>query len=157
LALLVRGELGVAQNPGSGIAAGPRDQCRRPCAEEIDPVERTVLFIEADRAAPDLVLADVVSVKVKVERRFELAGMRAAAWELALSPTRQELLVDREEVPPADGDALGVGLEIRPPAHEVEVGPIRSVAVQQDDLLEPVIGQALRDVQNLIDVVLVMG
>ena len=69
----------------------------------------------------------------------------------------QELLVDREQVRPLDRQALRVGLEIRPPRHEIEVRPVRAVAVEQDDLLEPVVGERLRDVEHLVDEVLEMG
>src|SRR5262245_50098898 len=51
LALLRRRQLGIAQDARLGIAARPRNQRGRSGAEEIDPVERIVLVVEADRAA----------------------------------------------------------------------------------------------------------
>jgi hypothetical protein len=46
--------------------------------------------------------------------------------------------------------ALRVGLEIRPPRHEIEVRHVRAVAVQEHDLFEAVIGQRLRDVEHVV-------
>ena len=48
-ALLGRREFRVAENAGVGVAARPRDDRRGPGREEIDPVERAVLLVEADR------------------------------------------------------------------------------------------------------------
>ena len=61
------------------------------------------------------------------------------------------------QAPPADRHALGVGLEVGPPGHQVEVGPVRAMAVQQDDLLEAVVGEALGDVEHAVHEVLEMG
>ncbi len=155
--LLGGGQLGLAEHAGLRVAAGPRDDRGRPGAEEVDPGERAVLLVERDRAVLDLVLADVVAVEVEVQRGLELAGVRTAAGELALAPVGQELLVDGEQAPPADGDALGVGLEVGAAGDQVEVGPVRAVAVQEDDLLEPVVGEALGDVEHAVDEVLEVG
>ena len=77
--------------------------------------------------------------------------MRAAAREFALPPTRQERFIDGQQVPPGDDHAIGIGLEIGAPGRQIEVRHIRAVAVQQDDPLEPVVGQRLRDVEHLPD------
>ena len=101
-------------------------------------------------AALDLVLAHVVAVEVEVERRFQLAGVGAAAGELALPPARQELLVHGQQVPPRRQHAFGVGLEVRPAGDQIEVGHVGAVAVEQDDLLEAVVGQRFRDVEHVV-------
>ena len=147
-------QLGIAQHAGLRIAAGPRDDRGGTGGEEIDPLKRARFVVERDRAALDLILADVVAGQIKVERSFELAGMGTAAGKLALPPPRQEFFVNGQEAPPAQRHALGIGLEIGPTGDQVEVGPVRAVAVQEDDLLEPVISQAFRDVENSIDEVL---
>src|SRR6188768_3711420 len=83
LPALLRGrKLRFAENPCFGVAARPGDQRRRPRGEEVDPVERTLFLVEADRAVLDQVLADVIAVEVEIERRLELAGVGAAAGEL---------------------------------------------------------------------------
>src|SRR5205814_2277699 len=101
-------------------AARPRDQRRRPRTKEVNPVERVVLVVETNGAALDFVFSDVVAVEVEIERRLELAGMRAAAGELALAPARQEILVHGKQVPPRRDDTLGVGLDIGAARHEIE-------------------------------------
>ena len=93
------GELGLAHHAVVAIAARPGDHRRRTGGEQVDPVER-VAIVELDVAALDQVVANVVGVEIQVEGRLELAGVRTAAGELALPPPRQELLVDRQEVPP---------------------------------------------------------
>ncbi len=70
---------------------------------------------------------------------------------------RQEFLVDGQQVPPAGEDALGIGLEVRPSCHEIEVGHVRAVTVEQNDLLEAVIGERLGDVEHHRHEVLVMA
>src|SRR6476661_3037841 len=112
LAPFLRGrQFGLAQDARLGIAAGPGDERRRSGGEQVDPVEGTLLLIEADDAVLDLVLAHVVAVEIEIERRLELAGMSAAAGELALPPAGEEVLVDGQEVPPGGQDAFRVGLE----------------------------------------------
>src|SRR3954469_281668 len=91
-ALFGRGQLGIAQNAGFGIAAGPGDERRGSRSKEINPVEGAVLFVEADGTASDLIFADVVAIQVQVKRRLELAGVGAAAGKLALPPAGQEFL-----------------------------------------------------------------
>src|SRR3954464_875215 len=66
-ALFGRGQLGIAQNASFGVAAGPGDERSGSGAEEVDPVEGAVLFVEADGARSDLVFADVVAIEVKVK------------------------------------------------------------------------------------------
>ena len=154
LPLLGGRELGLAEHPGLAVARGPGEHRGRPGGEAVDPVERAVLLVVGDRAVGDPVLAHVVGVEVHVDRRLELAGVRAAAREGALAPARQELRVDREQVRPLDRQALGVGLEVRAARDEIEVRPVRAVAVQQDDLLEPVVGERLRDVEHVMHEVL---
>src|SRR5438552_598650 len=96
-----RGQLGLAQHARLRVAAGPGNDRRRPRREQVAPIEGAVFRVEADVAVFDLVLADVVAVEVQIKRGLELAGMGAAAGELALPPARQKLLVDRQQVPPA--------------------------------------------------------
>src|SRR5438045_3207292 len=67
------GELSIAEHAGFGIAAGPGDERRRTGGKQIDPIERAVLFVEADGAALDLIFADVVAIEIEIERRFEFA------------------------------------------------------------------------------------
>src|SRR5262245_29889789 len=78
--LLGAGQFGGAQHTGLGVAAGPRDERGRTSGEQIDPVERAVLFVEADDAALDLILPHAVAIKIEVKRRLQLAGVGAAAW-----------------------------------------------------------------------------
>ena len=75
------GQLRLAQHAGFGIAARPRNDRRRAGGEQVDPVERAVFVVERDRAALDLVLADVVAVEIQVQRRFQLAGVRSSRRE----------------------------------------------------------------------------
>src|SRR6478735_4174895 len=46
---------------------------------------------------------------------------------------------------------LGVGFEVRAARDQVEVRHVRAVAVEQDDLLEAVVGQRFGDVEDLVD------
>src|SRR5262249_22095556 len=153
-ALLRGGQLRLAEDARLGVTARPRDERRRAVAEEVHVVERAVLLVEADGAVLDLVLADVVAVKVQVQRCFQFAGVGAAAGELALPPARQELLVHRQQVPPAAQDALGVGLQVGAAGNQVEVRHVGAVAVEQHDLLEAVVGERLGDVEDAADEVL---
>src|SRR5689334_7007327 len=82
--LLRAGQLRLAQHARFAVAAGPRDERGRPGLEQVHPVEGTLLLVKADGAVLDLVLAHVVAIQVEVERRFQLAGVGAAAGELAL-------------------------------------------------------------------------
>src|SRR5438105_9419778 len=102
-------ELGFANYAALGVAAGPRHERGWPCAEQIDPVERASLLIEARRLAADLVLPDVFPIQVQVERSFELASVRATAGEPAFPPAREELRIRSQQVPPRGKDALGIG------------------------------------------------
>src|SRR5207253_2537527 len=82
------GEFRVAERTGVGVAARPRDGRCGTGTEQVHPVKRAVVFVEADCAALDEVFADVVAIEVKVEARFEFARVRTAARELALPPPR---------------------------------------------------------------------
>src|SRR5262247_2504575 len=62
-----------AEHSGVAVAAGPGDACRWAGAEEIHPVERAAVVVEADIAALDEVLADVVAVEIEVHGRLEFA------------------------------------------------------------------------------------
>src|SRR5262249_2541417 len=88
-ALLRGGPPRPAQHAGRGVAAGPGDDRGGPGAEEVHPHKRVVFLVERDRPAVDLVLAHVVAVEIEVQRRLQLAGVRASAGELALPPPWQ--------------------------------------------------------------------
>src|SRR5690606_33577183 len=103
------------------VTARPRNDGRRTGGEQVDPTERAVLFVEADRAVLDLVLANVLFVQVKIKRGFQLAGVGAAAWKFALTPAREKLLVDGEQLPPAAQYALRIGLKVRAAGDQVQV------------------------------------
>src|SRR5258706_11532132 len=132
------GELRITEHAGFGIAAGPRNERCGTGRKQIDPIERAVLFVEADGAALDLVFADVVTIEVEVERSFEFAGVRAAAGKFTLTPAREKGLVHREQVPPSSENALGVGLKIGAARNEIEIGHVGAVAVKEDDFFEAV-------------------
>src|SRR5439155_15411032 len=83
-ALLGGRQLRFPQNPGLTVAAGPGDQRGRSVAEQVDPVKRISLFVEADRTVVNQVLAHIVAVQVHIERSLQLASMGAAAGEFAL-------------------------------------------------------------------------
>ena len=68
-----------------------------------------------------------------------------------LSPARQEVLVDGEQVPPGDEDALGVRFQVGSARHEVQVGHVGAVSVEQDDFLEAVVGEGFRYVEDVMD------
>ncbi len=53
-------------------------------------------------------------------------------------------------MPPADANAFGVGLEIGPPRDQIEVRHVRTVAVEQNDLFEAVVGQRFADVEHAV-------
>lgn len=149
-ALLGGAQFRVTEDTGFRIAARPRYHRGRTRREQVDPLERAVLIVETDRPALDLILADVVAIEVHVQRSFEFAGMGTAAGELALPPAGQEFLVDRQEVPPAGEDAFRIGFDIGTPGHEIKVRHVGTVAIQQNDLLEAVVGQRFRDVEDVV-------
>src|SRR5262249_25315179 len=137
LAALLRGcQLRLAQHARLGVTARPRDQRRRASGEQVDPVEWTLLSVEANDAALDQVTPYVVAIEVEVQRCLQLASMSATAGELALPPARQEALVNGQQVPPRSEDALGVRFQVGAASDQVEVGHVRAVAVEQHDLLE---------------------
>src|SRR5256885_16368173 len=64
-AFIGAGQFRVAQNTRLTVTAGPGDQRRRPSGEKVHPIKRAVLFVEADDAALDPLLAHVVAVQKK--------------------------------------------------------------------------------------------
>src|SRR5690242_790328 len=84
--LLFTRQFSFTENSCFGVAARPRDECRGTGGKKIHPIERAVLFVEADDAALDLIFPHVVAVEVKIERRLEFARMRATAGKFALAP-----------------------------------------------------------------------
>src|SRR5262245_11925576 len=66
-ALLRSRQLRLAQNARLGVAARPRDQRRRAGGKQVDPVEWTLLGVEADDTALDQVTPDVVAIEVEVQ------------------------------------------------------------------------------------------
>src|SRR5437762_2632458 len=150
----------VAQNAGLTVAAGPGDQRRGTRGKQIDPIKRTILFVEADHAALYPVFAHVPAIQIKVERGLQFTGVRASAGKLALAPARQEFLVNREQTPPRAKDAFGVGLEVGAPGDQVEAWHVGTMAVEQQDFLEAVVSQRFCDVEDVMDemfVVIVNG
>ena len=147
-AFLKAGLLGFAKGSSLRITARPGNQTHRSRSKEIDPQERRLLCVELDDAVPDQILPDVSLIQIPVQRGLQLTGMRTAAGELALSPAGKKVGVDSQQAPPAQRGTLGIGFEIRPACCQVENGGIRSVTVEQQDLLEAVVGEAFADIDD---------
>src|SRR5439155_27054478 len=64
LPLLRLGQFRLTQHAAFRVTARPGDDRRRPRREQIDPVERAVLLVEADHVALDQVLAHVVAIEI---------------------------------------------------------------------------------------------
>ena len=154
LALLPGGQRGLAQHPGIAVGGGPGGHVARPVAEQIGELKVRAVAVIGDRAVGDQLRAHVVRRQVQVHGGLQLAGVGDAAGKAALTPTRQELRVDRQQLPPRTGGALGVGLQVHPARGQVEVGRVGAVAVEEYDLLEAVVGQARADVDDALDEVL---
>lgn len=112
-ALVDCGEFRLAEDAGVGITAGPGNQGAGAGGKQINPIEGTLLFVEADDIAANLVFAHIFLVEIQVKRGLEFTGMGATAWELALTPRGQEGLIDGEKIPPGGHDTFGIRLEIR--------------------------------------------
>ena len=78
--------------------------------------------MEGDIAIVDLVLANVVLVKIEVDGGFQFAGMGTATGELALAPVLHEVGINRQQRPPVTVNAFGVGFEIHPAGSQIQVG-----------------------------------
>lgn len=150
-ALFCAGEFRISKHACFRVAARPRNDCGRPGGKEIDPVEGTVLLVEADGAALDLVFANVIAIQIHIERGFQFARMGAAAGEFALAPAREEFLVDGQEVPPGGDDALGVCFEIGAARDEIEIRHVRTVAIEEENFFEAVVSERFCDVEHVID------
>ena len=66
-ALFLRREFRFAQDTRFTVAAGPVHDRGGTGSEQVAPVERAVLFVEADRAVLDLVFTDVVFIEVEIK------------------------------------------------------------------------------------------
>ena len=82
------GQFCIAKYAGLAIAASPRHNRGWPLREKINPVEWIFFRVEADYVALDLVLADVVTIQVKIKRCLQLASMCTASRESTLPPAR---------------------------------------------------------------------
>src|SRR5262249_51421127 len=58
--------------------------------------------------------------------------------------------------PPSRQNALRVGLEVRAARHQIEIGHVGTVPVEQDDFLEAVVGERFGDVEHVVDEMLEM-
>src|ERR1044071_2756426 len=76
--------------------------------------------------------------------------MSTASGKPALSPARQKFLVDGEQVPPSHKDTFRIRLKVRASCYQVEIGHIGAVTIQQNDFLEAMVGQGLRDVEDMV-------
>ena len=154
LALLLRGQRGLAQHSGVAVGGRPGGHVAGPVAVQVGVEEVRFVAVVGDRAVGDQVLAHVILRQVQVHGGLQLAGVGDAARKAALAPARQELRVHRQELPPRTGQALGVGLQVHPARGQVQVGHVGAVAVEEDDLLEAVVGEAGADVDDALDEVL---
>src|SRR5262245_57998881 len=75
LAFLNAGEFRIAQHTCLAVTAGPGNKRCRAGGEKVNPIEWAFLLIKTDRAALDPVFADIIAIEIKVERRFQFAGM----------------------------------------------------------------------------------
>ena len=96
----------------------------------------------------DFFLPDIVLVEIEVHGCLQLTRVRTPAGKLALPPRRIELLVDGHQAPPAKRAALRIRFQVDSPRCQVKVWPVGAVTVEQNDFLEPVVGEALAHVQN---------
>src|SRR5438093_2737118 len=155
-ALFGAGQFRVAQNARLTVAAGPGYQRRWTGCKKVHPIKRAVLLVKADHAALYLVFAHVPAIQVKIKRGLQFTGVRAATGKFALPPAWQELLVHREQVPPPAQDAFRIGFQVRAARDQVEVWHVGTMSVEQQDFLEAVVSQRFRDVEDMVDEVIIV-
>ena len=154
LAFLAGRQRRLSQHPGIAVGGGPGGDVARPVAEQIGEIEVRSVAVIGNLAIGDQLRAHVVPGQMQVDRRLQLARVSYAAGKAAFAPARQEVRVDRQQLPPRTGRALGVGLQVDPARGQVEVRRVGAVAVEEHDLLEAVVGQAGADVDHALDEVL---
>src|SRR5262245_55963356 len=83
--------------------------------------------------------------------------MGTAPGKLAVAPALVEVFLHGQKLPPGEEHTFGIRLKIPAAGHQVEIRHVRTVTVQENDLLEAVVGQRLEDIEHALDEMLVMA
>ena len=127
-------ELGFAAHAALRVGAGPGGDGRDTGSKQVYPVEFTFKVVRSNFAFVQ-VPAYMVTIEIKIHSRFKFTGMGTTTRRLALPPAGKERLVHGEQHPPGQSYAFRGGLQIGAAGDQIQIGHIRTVAVQQNDFL----------------------
>ena len=118
------GLCGFTEHPGIRITRSPTCDFHRALPVKVNVAVGSIHVVKGNVARLYEILPNVLRLEVEVHTGLQLAGMGDATREFALTPVREEIRVDGEQVPPRAKGALRIGFQVATASDEVEVGQI---------------------------------